>query len=183
MNNVIFQGQEISSWIEYIQLKFHDDKYFEIGKEEGRNYIVINSRTNKSKIWFYGLETDKLRLEDCQYSSEDCKGWSGETCAVDPDKHGTFSQENLNTVDEILEIPIHIGWFSIDYYLGKSFYKSIAYQDKTKTKPGIIYHGEKFGCISIILFPVFILINFLVNRNIIGNRKEILIDPIIKKKK
>ena len=182
MDKVVFSGQQISNWLDYILLKFADQDHFEIENKADQEYIVVNSLTNKTKIWFYGLGETGLLLTDCQYSSDDCKGWSGETCAVDSNKYGTFTQDNLNTIDEILDTPIYNGWISVDYYLGDSFYKAVTYADKDKTKPPFKYFGSKFGCVSIILFPIFIVINILLNNGLIGNRKEITIEPIIKKR-
>ena len=74
------------------------------------------------------------------------------------------------------------GWTSIDYYLGDSFYKAVTYADKDKTKPPFTYFGGKFGCVSIILFPIFIVINILLRNGLIGSKTEITIDAIIKKR-
>jgi hypothetical protein len=179
LEKVVYNGQKLSNWLDYIHLKFADQNYFRIDAKADQEYIIVNSLTNKTQISFYGLDDTGLILSDCQYSNADCKGWSGETCAANPDKYGTFTQDNLNTIDEILETPIYKGWISVDYYLGDSFYKSITYADKDKTKPPFTYFGSEFGCISIILFPIFIVINRLLNKGIIGTNKEIIIEPIV----
>ena len=83
MDRVFFNGQQISNWLDYILMKFADQDYFEIENKADEVFIVVNSLTNKTKIWFYGLGKTGLLLKDCQYSSDDCEGWSGETCAVD----------------------------------------------------------------------------------------------------
>ncbi|MGB3949332.1 MAG: hypothetical protein WBM13_15200 [Bacteroidia bacterium] len=181
MDKVVFKGQQISNWLDYILVKFADQNYYEIENKAAQDYIVINSLTNKTKIWFYGLGETGLLLADCQYSSDDCNGWSGETCAVDSSKYGTFTQDNLNTIDEILNTPIYNGWISVDYYLGASFYKALMYADKDKAQPPFTYFGSKFGCVSIILFPIFILINILLRNGLIGSKTEITIEPIIEK--
>jgi hypothetical protein len=179
MDKVVFNGKQISNWLDYILVKFADQNYYVIKNKADQDYIVINSLTNKTKVWFYGLGENGLLLADCQYSNDDCRGWSGETCAVDCNKYGTFTQDNLNTIDEILDTPIYNGWISVDYYLGNSFYKAITYADKDKTKPPFTYFGSKFGSLSIILFPIFIIINILLRNGIIGNKTEIIIEPII----
>ena len=163
-------------------MKFADQNYYVIENKIDQNYIVIRSLTNKTKIWFYGLGETGLLLTDCQYSSDECKGWSGETCAIDSSKYGTFTQDNLNTIDEILNTPIKNGWISVDYYIGDSFYKAVTYFDKDKTKPPFTYFASKFGCVSIILFPLFIIINILLRNGLIGNKTEITIEPIINKR-
>jgi len=179
MDKVVFNGQQISNWLDYIRLKFADLNYYEIVEKSDHDYIVINSLTNKTKIWFYGLGETGLLLTDCQYSSDDCKGWSGETCAVNCDIYGTFTQENLDTIDEILDTPIKNGWISVEYFLGNSFYKAVTYADKDKTKPPFTYFDSKFGCLLIILFPIFIVINILLRKGIIGKKTEITIEPIV----
>jgi hypothetical protein len=182
MDKAVFNGQQISNWIDYILLKFADQNYYVIENKIDQNYIVIRSLTNKTKIWFYGLGETGLLLTDCQYSSDECKGWSGETCAIDSSKYGTFTQDNLNTIDEILNTPIKNGWISVDYYIGDSFYKAVTYFDKDKTKPPFTYFASKFGCVSIILFPLFIIINILLRNGLIGKKTEITIEPIINKR-
>ena len=182
MSKVVFNGQQMSTWFDYILCKFADKDYFEIKKQNQSEYIVVNSLTNNTKIWFYGLGDTGLLLTDCQYSNDDCKGWSGETCAVDCDKYGTLTQENLNTIDEILDTPIYSGWISVDYYLGDSFYKAVSYPDKDKTEPPFTYFGSEFGRVSILLFPIFIVIDILLEKGVIGNKTEITVEPIIDKK-
>ena len=182
MTKVVFKDIEINNWIEYIELKFADQNYFEIEKnttKEHEEFIKINSKSNKTKIWFNGLYGENLILYDCQYSNEETQSWSGETCAADPEKYGAFNQENLNTINDILEIPIYKGWYSEEYYLFGNFYKAISYKDKTKKENILTYYGSNFGCISIILFPIFILINLLMRIGLFGNKIVKNIKPII----
>ena len=47
MTKVVFKEIEINNWIEYIELKFADQNYFEIEKntkEEQEEFIKINSK-------------------------------------------------------------------------------------------------------------------------------------------
>ena len=149
MTKVVFKEIEINNWIEFIELKFADQNYFEIEKntqeEQHEEFIKINSKTNKTKIWFNGLYGENLILYDCQYSNEETQSWSGESCAVDPEKYGTFNQENLNTINDILEIPIYKGWYSEEYYLFRDFYKAISYKNKTKKEKILTYYGSNYG--------------------------------------
>jgi hypothetical protein len=182
MSKVVYNGHELTNWIDYIENKFADSKYFEINNRADKDFILIKSKNNNTKIWFYGLTKNPTILEDCQYSNDDCQGWSGETCTVDSDKYGVFNQDNLDEIDNILDTPIFNGWISIDYYLGKSFYKSYSYADKDLSNPPFKYFGSKFGCMTIIFFPVFMIINLLLRYDIIGEKIEIAVDPIIDKK-
>lgn len=182
MNKVVYNGQELTNWIDYIEIKFADSQYFEIDKTADRDFILIKSKSNKTKIWFYGLSENPSILEDCQYSNDDCQGWSGETCAVDSENYGVFNQANLDEIDNILDTPIFNGWISIDYYIGKSFYKSYSFPDKDLSNPSFKYFGSKFGCMKIIFFPFFVIINLLFRYGRICKKIEITVDPIIDKK-
>ena len=106
------------------------------------------------------------------------QGWSGEAWG-DCKKYGTFTSENLYAVDQMLSIPIYNGWISIDYYLGENFYKAITYNINDESRPNFQYVGSKFGLASIILFPVFIIINLLLRNGLIGSKREIVVTPII----
>jgi hypothetical protein len=181
MTKVVFNGIEVSDWNNYIDYKFADSNYYEIIRETEKDFILIKSKINNTKIWFYGLSKNPKLLKDCQYANDDCKGWSGETCAVYSNKYGIFNQHNLNEIDVILNTPIYNGWISFDYYLGNSFYKSISYADKDLSKPPFRYIGRKFGCLSIIFFPVFMIINLLLRSGLIGKKIKIVIDPIVDK--
>jgi hypothetical protein len=182
MNKVEYNGQELTNWIDYIKNKFADSKYFEIDNTADNDFILIKSKNNNTKIWFYGLTKNPNKLEDCQYSNDDCQGWSGETCAVDSEKYGVFNQDNLDEIDSILDTPIFNGWISIDYYLSTSFYKSYSYADKDLSNPPFRYFGIRFGWMTIVFFPVFMIINFLIRHDIIGKKIEMTVDPIIDKK-
>jgi hypothetical protein len=177
MNKVIYQNREIANWEDYILLKFADPVYFSILHEEERG-IKVKSKTNNTIIWFELVPGDST-LYDCQYYNKDCKGYSGETAAVDPNKFGLFNQANVNRLNATLEVPIQIGWTSIDYYLGNVFYKSKSYEGQNRDKHILTYFGSADGCISIPLFPLFILLNILINVGIIGTKKKIRIGPII----
>ena len=181
MNKVVYNGLELTNWIDYIESKFADSNYFAIDKAVDKDFILIESKKNKTKIWFNGLSKNPELLKDCRYTNDDCNGWSGETCGVNSDKYGVFNQDNLDDIDNILDTPIYNGWISIDYYLGNSFYKSITYTDKDLSNPPFRYVGSKFGCLSIVFFPIFIIINLLLKNGLIGRKRELTVDPIIDK--
>ncbi|HCE58119.1 MAG TPA: hypothetical protein DER09_09915 [Prolixibacteraceae bacterium] len=179
MNKVVYNGQELTNWIDYIERKFADSNYFEKEIRADNNFILIKSKNSKTKIWFYGLTKNSTKLEDCQYSNDDCHGWSGETCGVNPDKYGIFNQDNIDSIDRLLDTPILKGWTSKEFYLGKSFYKALVYPDKDLSQPPFKYYGNRFGCFIIFLFPVFIILNLLLGLGLIGEMREIIIEPII----
>lgn len=180
MDKVIYKDREISDWLDYIIIKFADKNYFEIEETEDKMDLTVKSKTNKTKICFSGLFDNKI-LRDCQYHNDDCKGWSGETTGADVQKFGSFNQQNVNTLERILDTPIYNGWISVDYYLFGKFYKAKTYEDKDKSKPPFSYLGEGLGCLAFILFPIFIPINLLMNFGIVGDKREVIIEPIIKK--
>jgi hypothetical protein len=185
MTKVVFKEIEISNWLEYIELKFADQNYFEIEKnptEKEEEFIKINSKKNKTKIWFNGLHGENLVLYDCQYSNEETQSWSGETCAADPEKYGTFNQENLNTINEILETPIYKGWYSEEYYLFGEFYKAISFKDEFKKEKILTYYGSKYGCVSLVLFPIFFCLNILMKFGLFRTKIAKVIEPIIENK-
>lgn len=171
-SEVIYKNQIISSWYDYINLKFNDSKYFEIQITDTYGSHTIKSKTNAFTIFKSGK-----MLDDCQFYNNDCKGIMRDTI-IDPYKYGTFIQENLNSIDELLDTPIYNGWTSIEYYLSNKNFKSILYDYKNSNKPLVTIYNN--GCISSIIFPIFMLINILLNKGHIGNKIEVKIDPIIK---
>lgn len=179
MEKIIYKENQISSWLEYIELKFEDKNYFQIDYAN-ENYILVKSKTNNTKIWFYEYDEQNQTISDCQYSSDDCKGWSGETCARDYEKYGKFNQKNLNTIDEILETPIYKGWYSEDFYIGNELYKANSYNDNQKSKHILTYSSGGFGCLVILLFPFSKIIEYLMKKGIAGSCEKIIIEPIVK---
>jgi len=174
---VKYNDKDIANWTEYIYTKFSDSSLFGIENQQNGDFIV-NSKTNKTKIWFYGLKDEALILHDCQYYNDDCKGWSGETTAANVSEWGTFTQANVDILDDILKTPIDNGWISIDYYLGEAFYKSKMYSDKDINKTPFVYVASNFGCLAIILVPLFWIVGKLIDIGLIGQKKEIIIDGI-----
>jgi hypothetical protein len=96
-------------------------------------------------------------------------GWQGETAGADSEKLGTFTYENIEKIVKILNKPIYNGWISIDYYLIGNFYRLKVYFDNDISKSPFNYVGVEFGCLSLLLFPIFTVINFLF----IGESQEI----------
>ena len=179
MEKVIFKNKQISTWLEYIMLKFNDENYFEIN-QENENYILIKSKSNNTEIYFIEYDEVNQTITDCQYSNKDCKSWSGETCQIDYEKYGTFNQVNLNAIDEILETPINKGWYSEDYYIGNELYKAISYSDKEKTKHILTYSSGGMGCLVLLLTPFSKIIEFLMKKGMVGRCEKIIIEPMVK---
>lgn len=174
MTPITFDGQELKNWNDYVLYKFNNKDFFKI--ERDADSVTILSKTNNTKIWFIDLDEKGEKIFDCQYANTDCYSWSGETCASDPDTYGTFTMDNVRTVDEILEIPIYKGWVSQDYYLFGKHYKSYAFEDGKKT---FGMTGTSFGCSTIVLFPIFIVVDILMRYGLVGQKKEIKVSPII----
>lgn len=177
MEKVIYNGKQISNWVDYINHKFADSYYFNFETRENSQDIIVISKTNKTKILF-SLNSGKLY--DCQFYNDSCKGWSGELTGPE---HEIISQNNIDVLNRILETPIYKGWTSVDYYFLGSFYKSKTYFDSDKTKTPFTCFSDNFGCLSIILFPIFIPINLLMWSGLWFGKKEIIVDPIIKNDK
>jgi hypothetical protein len=162
----------LNSWDDYIKYKFNYPSIFRIDNEN-KDVTVIYSLTNKTKIYFNWLDEKREVLRDCQFSNEDFKGWSGETCQYE-DEGLIFNMENLNFIDDILDIPIFNGWLSIEYNLGKLNYKNASYVDRDKLEVLSI----ESSWYSIFFYPV---ITILLKLGIIGFKKEAFVEPIIEK--
>ena len=172
---MIFDRRELKNWNDYISYKFADSNYYRI--ERSRDSVVtIHSKTNNTKISFIDLDEKGEQISDCQYSSSDCLAWSGETCAADPDKYGTFTSDNVKSIDNILETPIYKGWVTHEYYLAGRHYKSYTFEDGKKT---FSLTGANFGCLTIWAFPMFVVVDYLMKRGRIGHKKEFKVAPII----
>lgn len=158
-----------------MQIKFADKNLYYIEKSKG-DWTVSNS-SNSTTICFIAITDDFLN--DCQYHSEKCRGWSGEIIAGNAHKFGTFNQENINRLDAILETPIKNGWIAIDYYLFNRYYKSKTYPDKDLTKKPFLNFSSRIGCLQILFFPFMIILNIFINRGLIGRNEKIIVEPII----
>jgi hypothetical protein len=180
MAKLTFNGVQISTWLEYILLKFNDTKYFEID-QKNENCILVKSKTNNTEICFIEYDEINQTITDCQYSNSDCRSWSGETCQIDYEVYGTFTQENLNAVDKTLETPIYHGWYSEDYYIGNSLYKAVSYTDKYKTKSILTYSSGGMGCLVFLLLPFSKMVEGLIKKGVFGRCEKITIEPIVKK--
>ena len=177
--SIIYKNTAISTWLDYIQLKFGDANYFEINQDK-EDCIVVKSKTNNTEIRFYGYNKIDQTILDYQFSNDDCRGWSGKTCDKDNAKYRTLSQVNLNRMDKVLDTPIYKGWYSEDFYLGNKFYKSNSYSNKNKSKLIAKHASEKLGILIPLLFPISKIIKFLAKKGINGKCKKTIIEPIIK---
>jgi hypothetical protein len=174
---VKIQDTEINNWAEFIKCFFSDANYFEIN--EGLDgEIKVTSKTNGTYIYFY-LSPDSMTLFDCQYYNVKCKGWSGETTGAN-DKCGIFNQDNVDSIIDVLSTPVDKGWIAIDYYLGDYLIKCKTYFDKDRNKTPFVDLQNDFGIWSIVLFPLYVILERLVHFGVIGRQKEIIIDSIKK---
>lgn len=172
MYEIIYEGKELNSWMDYINARFNYPSLFKIENDEHNLLTVIYSLTNKTKIYFNWVEEKKgVLLSDCQFSNEDYKGWSGETFQYE-DEGLLFNQENFEFVDDIVDIPVFKGWLSIEYYLGKLNYKNESYADKYKLEK----LSTEYNWYAPFFFPI---ISTLLKMRIIGHKKEAFVEPII----
>jgi hypothetical protein len=176
MTPITFNERQLKNWNDYVSYKFDNKDYFDIERQADTGIVTIHSKTNNTKLWFIDLDEKGEIISDCQYSNTDCEGWSGETCAGDSDKYGTFTLDNVKTIDNILEVPIYKGWVSHDYYLAGRHYKSHTFEDGKKT---FGFTGTNFGCLTIVFFPIFIIVDILMKFALVGQKKEFKVSPII----
>jgi len=179
-DDVLYNGIVINNWLEYLRIKFSDKNYFELIEELDKNMVTVKSKTNKVKIWFYSLADEYKFISNCHYASDDCYGWSSELLDIHPDTNGAFSQESLDFIDKLLEVPIYEGWISHDYSLLDFHYKSKTYSVKDPSETPFTYVSSRFGCLTILFFPIFILIDILFKCKLIGTIKVTNVDPLIK---
>jgi hypothetical protein len=104
MEKVVFNGQVVNDWFEYIELKFSDTKYFEIEYNSEKKDLTVVSKTNESKIIFYNL-SDPTYFDELVYCTSEQYGGNCEGQDVKD-----FDQSTLKLVDDMLDIPINTGW-------------------------------------------------------------------------
>lgn len=167
----------ITNWNEYLYDKFSNHELYNIEREANKRGYLIKSKTNNTIIWFY--INDNNVIEECQYNNSDRKGWSSELifpfCGW-----GEFNQSSVDKLNNILITPIEKGWISIDYYLRGKLYKSKTYFDQNKNSKPFQSLNNNIGCYFFIFFPFYFLVTKLIENNIIGQKKEIVIHPIEK---
>lgn len=181
LEEIFYKNVKIYNWLEYINEKFKDTSIYEIIVED--YHILVQSKVNDTQIFFFCKDNFYLKIDDCQYYNNSCRGWSGETIAENSNIYGTFTQENINRTDDILNTPIYKGWISEDYYINNEFYKSVTFFDQDRTQPTFHYHGSKYGCIIFLIYPLFLSINYLLKNGYIGTKEIIVVSPIEKSKR
>lgn len=170
MTTVKLNDIEINNWVDYIRTKFADNYHYDI--EPDNSGYKIKSKTNKTYIWF-DIGEDPKTLYDCQYFNDDCKGWSGET--IGGANEWGFSQDYVDALNYVLEVPINNGWLAVDYYINNKLLQSKTYSRDKSSTIFVHYHG---GCFGFILFPFFWFLLKLIDLGVIGQKREIVIDPI-----
>ena len=180
MTLVTSNDKTFANWVDFINYKFSNNKYFHIDIKSDERHIIINSKTNTTKIWFYFTDYKLSLLEDYHFTSDNCKGWSGESeIWNDKINLATFNQINIDKLDTWLKTPLYDGWYSVDSFLNDSFIKAKAYYDSDKKNIISTQHDSSFSVMTILFFPIFIFIRFLIDKDIMGKKITTLVTPII----
>ncbi|MCM5664405.1 hypothetical protein [Galbibacter mesophilus] len=174
-------GTDIKNWKEFLERKFSDNAIFKI---EDKTYdlsngvYTITAKGSETKINFIWPDKDWLAIEDIQFYNSKVNSWSGELLGGNNPKLGKFNKENVDFVSQILEIPLKKGWTSTDYYLfGKNF-KSISREGMKPNHGKRIWIDYNFGCIGTILFPFTIIIDFVIDKGVMGDKKITVVKPM-----
>ncbi len=128
---------------------------------------------------------DWSEINDVQYYNSNTKGWSGKSwMQIDPNQdYIKFNQKSLELINEYLAPVFKTGWSSIDLYIFNKHYKSIVYKEQNFIGKPFKYTNANYGCISIILFPLFILLEALIKKGIIGKIERLNLKPILDRNK
>ena len=132
----------------------------------------IRTGTIVSFIW---PDDEWKKVADIQYWNKNTEGWSGEFGDVE------FNEENKEKVDEFLDSVFETGWSSKDIYLFGKHYKSIVFDRPNLKGHKFTYWSSNFGCLALILFPIFLIIGLLIRIGILGRIETIEIEAINKK--
>ena len=101
---------------------------------------------------------------------------------IDPNQDQIkFNEKNLKLINEYLDTVFETGWSSIDLYIFNKHYKSIVYREQNFIGKPFKYTNANYGCISIILFPLFIVLETLIKKGLIGKIERINVQPILDK--
>ena len=114
------------------------------------------------------------KVADIQYWNKRTEGCSGELGDVE------FNQDNKNAVDQFLNSVFETGWSSKDIYLFGKHYKSIVFDQPNLKGNKFTYWSSNYGCLALILFPIFIVIELFIKIGILGRIEQIEIESIRK---
>jgi hypothetical protein len=175
-------GNDIKNWKEYLERKFSDHSIFTIDDKtnvKSNGVYTITAKGSKTGISFIWPDNDWMTIDDIQFHNSKVKSWSGELLGGNGPKHGKFNQENIDYVNEVLETPLKKGWTSTDYYLFGKIFKSVSKEGMNPNIGKKILTDYKFGCIGTILFPITFIIDFGINKGLIGKKKTSIVKPMV----
>ncbi|MER2998745.1 hypothetical protein [Pontibacter populi] len=168
----------MNNWKEYLERKFSDTSLYEIEDKTDLNssgFYTIKSKTNQTIIDFIWPDEDWYTIEDIQFYSKSANGWSGE---FDNLEFNSFNPRSVSYVDEWLSIPINKGWISEEFYINEKLFKAVSYVNDQHKKGKRLLVDFNFGCLGLILFPVTFILNFALDKGLLGEKKTIVVEPI-----
>lgn len=176
MNTILFENNELSDWKDYIHSKLAYPNLFRI-HDEPEHLTAIYSLTNQTIIYFNWVDKKKALLYDVQFSNTEYKGRSGDILnqiveEFDDVRGLSFNLNNLIAVNNILDIPLFQGWYSVEYSLAHMNYKRESYVDKDKLE--LLCKESRWY--TILFYP---LLTSLLLLKIIGKERMHYIAPII----
>lgn len=160
----------MENWKIYIDNKFIPKEEFTFTTEDISNTLIIKHNETRTYISFIWPSDDWKKINDIQYYNDNTKGWSGEY-----NGDIEFSEENIIRVDNYLAPVFETGWSSKDIFIFGGHWKSIVYFNLNMTGQPFHYYSSDLGCLSVILFPLFALIAF-----ILGQKKIVYVAPFRK---
>jgi hypothetical protein len=123
-------------------------------------------------VSFIWPDDDWKKVSDIQYWNKKTEGWSGEFGDV------KFNEENKAKVDKFLDSVFETGWSSKDIYLFGKHYKSIVFDRPNLKGHKFTYWSSNYGCLALILFPIFLIIGLLIRARILGRIEQVEIEAI-----
>ncbi len=140
----------MNNWKDYVLDYFSDKSQFHITNDLKNHVISISSSDQniKTKLAFI-FKNDKYdEIEETQfyndlnYNNSYCVQYFGGL---------SFSDEDINIINEIIKIPIEKGWLEKDFYfIGKKPYKThFFYDKKSEFRDYVSYNSWFQGILSI----------------------------------
>jgi hypothetical protein len=163
----------MNDWKEYIEQTFSPISDFKIEDKTQTGEIGIYSlihNLTETRFDFINPENDWKEIGDVQFYNPKTNGWSGEFWIAE------FNETEKQRLNEFLEPALYKGWSSKDFYLFGKNYQSKVYWNKYFEGNTFNYYTG-FGCLWIILFPLFWLITKLKEMNLLSGMKKIIIEP------
>lgn len=162
MNWIIFFDDYFKSF-NHIHKSYECGLYKIIFPNQTEINLYISEEENKIYDIVYWCEISK-------YTGNDFQIYLG---------NGDFSSANIETVQKILAVPIFQGWHEEQIYLFGKYYKSDIYlmhNDKYEVLHSSIQSNT--GCVRVLLFPIFIILDLSIKMFKLGKRKRIQVNPV-----